>query len=261
MREKYITSKLKKTKYNDLGYDQNLSTKLCIELEQKFEEFKIDQDKTIKLKKYLNLLATKDIKSSEHSIRVALLSQYIGKQISIDSKALLYSGLIHDVGKVLVPSTVLQKTENFRDRDMQIIRKHPLNTFRLVSGVFDFSAQVALRHHKHQVNAYPDVLPLSKIPYSNETMNKIDFYSKIISIADFFDAVISRKNDKFSNQEKLSLDNIIDIMIKNYPEMKDIIIKLRKSDVFDNHMKLIEKMTNEKYLSYIYDGLGLEYFI
>lgn len=237
--EKDTQSDVKNDRHQAIGYFSELSEILCLKLSESLDKLKVIGVEREKLLIYLNFLATKDIKTAEHSIRVALLCEQIADELKVDAKGLFYSGLLHDMGKALIPLDVLKKTEGFNKDDMEVMKEHPLNTFKLIGDIFGFSANVGLRHHKHQTNGYPSDLPTAKQPFSEMTMLDIDHFSKILSIADFFDAAVSRKDSKFGKGEPLTLEEAFEVMVEKNPDDKDLIDYFRKSGAFKRHLKLI----------------------
>jgi putative nucleotidyltransferase with HDIG domain len=217
-----------------------LSKELCDKVNSKMRELDISAQNCEKLIFYINGMAHADIRTAEHCMRVALLSEKIGREIETDSKALFYSGLLHDIGKILVPSGVLQKEQKFELIDMELIREHPLNTFRIIQKDFGFSAEVGVRHHRYQPNAYPKVLPESRLPFSDETKKKIEYYSKVLTVADFFDAAVSRKNDKFGKNDILRVDEAVKKMLEQNIGEREVVEKISKTDIFEEHLQLIK---------------------
>ena len=67
----------------------------------------------------LNLILCKDKETYYHSLRVGLLASQIGDFLHLDSKALLYNGLLHDVGKIMVDTESLTKKKDFDEKDYE----------------------------------------------------------------------------------------------------------------------------------------------
>lgn len=207
-------------------------------LEEKLQEAYfvngITADKQESINVYLRLLANKDIQTYSHSVRVGLLASKIGSFLHLDNKALLYAGLLHDVGKALINIESLTKTEGFDEKDFQEIKHHPDFSYRLLRGIHDFSADIAIRHHRYQTGAYPKELPEYKQPYSRATQVTIDFYAMIISLADFYDAAKNRLNDKHGKKRKLSKEELKLLVLDKHPHFRKLIGELYKCEIFEN---------------------------
>ena len=128
-----------------------------------------------------------------HCVNVSVLSIAIGQKIGLNRKTLTELGLaalFHDVGKTNIPKEVLNKPGKLDDDDWKIMKRHPFYGAReilLSKGVDKTSIQsaiVALQHHMHcNLSGYPQV---------NQTPG-IDIMTKIVSIADQYDAMTSSR--------------------------------------------------------------------
>ncbi len=128
-----------------------------------------------------------------HSVNVSILSIAIGQKIGLHRRALTELGLValfHDLGKMEIPVEVLNKPTAFTEDEWKLIRRHPYWGARAILKLKGLdktsilSAIVAFEHHVHyDYTGYPKVrrpLPL-------------DFYSKIVAIADQYDAMTSSR--------------------------------------------------------------------
>ena len=137
-----------------------------------------------------------------HSLRVGLLSRRIAQVTAHDERALLLSGLLHDLGKCQVCTMTLGKSDGWTDRDTAEIRRHTLDGHRLLAGRFDFTADTTVRHHAFQGDAYPRRLPAFLHAYSPATKLLIVEHARLVAIADVYDA-LHRENDKFGAKRLL----------------------------------------------------------
>lgn len=203
---------------------------------------------------YLRILKIKDQATYEHSVRVGLLSVKIARHMHLDPKALLFAGTLHDIGKILIMPETLKKTAGFNEQDMELIRKHPEYTYNLLRGIHEFSAEVALRHHRFQENGYPRRLPKSKIPFSANTQIMIDFFARILSLADFYDAITSRVNDKFGDKRKLAPDEVKPIIIMKNQDQRYLIEDLYVNGIFGEQEEKPVQDTSDFLYNSIWQG-------
>jgi len=208
-------------------------------LEGAFTELEISKENQDSVKAYLEILKLKDKETYEHSIRVGLLALRIARHTHHDPKALFFAGVLHDVGKALIPPEVLKKKEGFNNQDMETMKKHPLYSYYLLNGVHDFSAQIAIRHHKNQEKGYPQNLPKPEKPFSHNTILMINYYSRIISLVDFYDAMNFRNNEKFG-KKKLSPEEAKAILLMNNRDQKHLIQDLYANGIFGEEEELLE---------------------
>ncbi|HEU4990121.1 MAG TPA: HD-GYP domain-containing protein [Gemmatimonadaceae bacterium] len=129
-----------------------------------------------------------------HSVNVCIFSVAIGKRLGL-TKIQLYdlglAALFHDIGKQRVPSEVLNKSGGLTDDEWRLIAAHPwLGVLALfqVRGQQEFPYRamvVAMEHHmKTDLTGYPRPI----------RPRKMSMYSKIVAVADGFDAATSRRS-------------------------------------------------------------------
>lgn len=127
----------------------------------------------------------KDRYTKLHSLRVAGLSMAIGEKLALSEAdmAMLKTGaLLHDIGKVALPSEILGKKGILTSKEREVIRSHPREGAALVSGLSRFSrvAETVLHHHERlDGSGYPSGLKGDAIP----------LHSRIVAVADTFDAI------------------------------------------------------------------------
>ncbi|MFC1696929.1 HD-GYP domain-containing protein [Nanoarchaeota archaeon] len=202
------------------------------QLENAFTELEIEEEHRVSIKSYLNLVKINDQATYEHSIRVGLIGIEVAKHMHLDPKVLFYSGMLHDVGKCLVDPETLKKTEGFDKTDMKKMTKHSKYSYDLLRGVHEFSAEIALRHHKFQENGYPKTMPIPKVPYKEGTKVMINFYARILGVIDFYDAITTRKNDKFGEVELLDRDKAKSILLSKNQDQRYLIEDLYTNEIF-----------------------------
>jgi HD-GYP domain-containing protein (c-di-GMP phosphodiesterase class II) len=128
-----------------------------------------------------------------HSVNVSILSVALGHRLGLNRKALTEVGLValfHDVGKIDVPPEILNKPTNFNEEEWQVIRRHPLSGARTIMNLRGFdqiSARAVIVAFEHHLN-----LDMSGYPAVRGTFS-LDLYSRIVSIADHYDAMTSAR--------------------------------------------------------------------
>lgn len=126
----------------------------------------------------------------QHNIGVGIISTLIGKWLNLSEpeiSTLSLAATLHDVGKVKVPIEILNKPGKLTNDEFAIVKKHTIYGYELLKdtvGVNPRIPLVALQHHeRNDGNGYP--LGLKH--------DKIDFFSKIIAVADIFHAMSSKR--------------------------------------------------------------------
>jgi len=130
---------------------------------------------------------TKDYYTRGHCTRVSLASSMIAEEIGMGTerlRAIRYAGMLHDVGKLGVPTKVLQKEGKLTEEEIAAIQLHPMRGLEIVRGI-DFldEAFAGIMHHheRYDGKGYPMGLAGSEIPE----------FARIIAVADAFDSMTS----------------------------------------------------------------------
>lgn len=153
------------------------------------------QESYIKLNSaYKNTVATlsravdaRDSYTAGHSERVAQISLAIGNALTLPPErmeTLELAALFHDIGKLGIPDSILNKTGRLTDEEFARIKEHPTIGENILRNV-DFlqNALPIIRHHHERFlgNGYPDGITTDNIPLE----------SRIIAVADTYDAMTS----------------------------------------------------------------------
>ncbi len=128
-----------------------------------------------------------------HSVNVSILAIAFGHKLGLPKMKLAELGLaalFHDLGKIKIPLEILNKPSALSDIDWQTLRQHPVwgtVTILKIKGINESSMNLAIPAFEHHLNydlsGYPELK--NKIP--------LDLYSKIITIADKYDAMTSSR--------------------------------------------------------------------
>lgn len=138
----------------------------------------------------INLFKMADSYTYTHSINVALLSTLIGKWLKLGHNALdhlMLAGLFHDIGKMRIDKSILNKPDKLTDEEFEEIKKHPVYSYELLQDnteiPLDVKVGILMHHERMDGSGYP-------YGVYNENINDI---AKILAIADSYDAMISER--------------------------------------------------------------------
>lgn len=137
----------------------------------------------------IKTLYEKNSREEAHSKRVSELSARIGYAISLSESEinkLRTTGLLHDIGKILVPDAVLEKASKLTEEEWAEIKRHPETGYRILNGSAELIelAETVLQHHERwDGTGYPKGL----------SSDDIQIYARIIAIADAYDAMTSKR--------------------------------------------------------------------
>ena len=144
----------------------------------------------------------KDKYTRGHSERVSRISVAIGQRLNLDIEeveVLRISALLHDVGKIAVNDTILNKPTALTDEEFEIMKTHPKAGYKIMAQIpamKNYLPGILMHHEMVNGAGYPQGLRGSEIPLQ----------AKIISVADTFDAmIIDRPYQKgFSMEDTLN---------------------------------------------------------
>ena len=134
-------------------------------------------------------LDLKDPYTKGHSLHVAKAAQMLGKKLELDENTLskLYmASILHDIGKISIPDNILTKPGRLTKEEYEIIKTHPVMGYKLLKPIegMEEIAEIILYHHERcDGKGYPNGLTCDEIP----------MLSKIIAVADAFDAMVNRR--------------------------------------------------------------------
>lgn len=148
----------------------------------------------------LTQLRSIDDYTYEHSVNVSVLSIIVGIDMGMPKETLNKLGMgamLHDIGKAVIPDIVLKKPSRLTSSEFDEIKKHTEYGYEILSSINlpEEAACIALHHHeKYDGSGYPLKLKGDKIP----------IFSRIVAIADVYDAI---SNDRVY-KKKFSPDKV-----------------------------------------------------
>ncbi len=131
----------------------------------------------------------RDPYTSKHSHRVKEIAVDIGREMRLgesDLEALEWGGLLHDVGKIGVPDSVLLKADRLTKEERMIMNAHPVKGAEIIGPVTKLAREVPIiRHHHEWYNGsgYPDRLMGDEIPK----------LARVLHVADAFEAMTAQR--------------------------------------------------------------------
>lgn len=131
----------------------------------------------------LSQLKNHDYHTYLHSVDVFILGSLTGKHLHYDHLEEFALGcLLHDVGKLCVPSNILSKPSSLTDEERKIIQRHPFDGSLLLSDYSPLVRNLAKAHHeKLDGSGYPNKLTGDYIPPEVQMLTILDIYSALTS--------------------------------------------------------------------------------
>jgi putative nucleotidyltransferase with HDIG domain len=155
---------------------------------RKFVDQKSDFQKNL-LVAMTKILEIHEPYTKGHSENVANLARFLASILKIpekESEPLYWAGLVHDIGKILIPSGILTKPEKLEPVEYEMIKKHPVWGAKFLSSSNELRELVPIIRYHHERwdgKGYPEGLNGENIPY----------FARIICLADAFEAMLSKR--------------------------------------------------------------------
>lgn len=132
----------------------------------------------------------KDSYTNGHSMRVAQYSVKIAERAGKskeEQERIHYMGLLHDIGKIGIPDSIITKNSSLSDKEYYVTRKHPeigAEILANISEIPDLGIGARWHHERYDGTGYPDGLKGEEIPEE----------ARIIAVADAYDAMASKRS-------------------------------------------------------------------
>lgn len=195
--------------------------------ELKKNETKVEK---LSLQAMLTLAQTIDAKdkyTKGHSTRVARYSKKLAMKLGLseaEQDTVYFMGLLHDIGKIGIPDSIINKPHKLTDEEFAVIKRHPeigYDILKNIAEIPNIESGARWHHERMDGKGYPDGLKGDEIPR----------LVRIISVADAYDAMTSRRSyrdilpQSFIREELIAGKNI-----QFDPEVVDAMIELIDED-------------------------------
>jgi hypothetical protein len=153
------------------------------------------------MKTLCQAVETKDYYTRGHGDRVSKGAVMIARQIGMSADrtdAIGFAGMLHDVGKLGVPTQVLQKTGKLTEDEFAAIQLHPMRGLKIVQEIgFLYEALTGILHHHERIDGlgYPLGLAGHEIPE----------FARVIAVADAFDSMTSTRSYREAKSQEAAV--------------------------------------------------------
>ncbi|MEA3486410.1 MAG: HD domain-containing protein [Thermodesulfobacteriota bacterium] len=173
----------------DLGYIRTLVQRASLNLENKILYESLYANILDTFKSLITSIQLRDHYTEIHSAHVTELAVKTAKAFQCSEKeieSLKIAGMLHDIGKIAIPDKILLKEDRLTDEEYTIIKNHSIIGENILKPVvlIDTERKIIRHHHERwDGKGYPDGLSDENIP----------FLSRILNVADSFDAMTSNR--------------------------------------------------------------------
>ncbi len=163
--------------------------------DQIFSEFRVDFESFLNFARlFTHIIDFRSPFTALHSVAVSRIAYMISKLIGLSEltcKKILAAGYLHDIGKIAIPSEILEKNSNLLPAEFNIIKKHAYYSFKIlqsISEIKELCKWAGFHHERLDGKGYPFHLRADELPLE----------ARIITIADIFTAVTETRPYKNS---------------------------------------------------------------
>jgi HD-GYP domain-containing protein (c-di-GMP phosphodiesterase class II) len=145
------------------------------------------ENRIVTVQTLIRSLGAKDSDTSFHSLRVTQHATVLAEQMDLSPcqvETVQYGATLHDLGKLGIIGTILNKRGRLSEDELLVVRRHPVIGARIIENVEYLAGAVPIVRHHHEEfdgTGYPDGLAAEEIPLG----------ARIVAIPDFYDALTS----------------------------------------------------------------------
>jgi putative two-component system response regulator len=173
------------------------------------------------------IIDAKDGYTHRHSERVAALSKRIAAALGMaeaEQRTVELAALLHDVGKIAVPDSILNKPESLTPEEYAEMKKHPLHGARILANIQSPAVKavvpgVQYHHEKWDGSGYPEGLAADQIP----------LLARVLGLSDFVDALTSAR----SYRGAMPMDEVVALIRQRAgthfdPAIAEVVVRLHE---------------------------------
>jgi len=178
---------------------------------------------------------TRSLETGEHVRRVGKLSRNLAHLLGYDGEYLEFfeiGSMLHDVGKIGIPDAILNKPSRLSDAEFEIMKKHTVIGYNILSSVehplFQLASNIALYHHENwDGTGYPKGLKGEDIPLEGRIVSLVDVYDALSSDRVYRPAWREDEVLKFikENCGKKFDPKICEVFFDNYEDLRKLYLK------------------------------------
>lgn len=197
----------------------------------------LDNHNIDSLRNLIGNLSFHDFYTYDHSINVSMYCIQIYRAINPKAKRieLIHAGLgglLHDLGKIKIPTNILNSPNGLNQEEYETIKTHPdLGLSLLIDGSCEVSDDIDLKIISRVVHEHHENIDGTGYPRKLKGREEIHLLARICTIADFFDAITTKR----SYNEVLTIPEAMNTMRKFRGIKLDPVI----FDIFDQHVRYV----------------------
>lgn len=182
------------------------------------------------LEGWARALELKDAETTGHSLRVVELTLQLAKRLGLTEEKVAHlrrGALLHDIGKMAIPDSILQKPGTLSEEEWAIMHQHPKFAFDMLAPVSFLRPALDIPHYHHEKwdgSGYPDGLQGKQIPLS----------ARIFAVVDVWDALCSDRPYRKAWPEEKVFDYIQEQSGIHFdPQVVEAFLEMKKDGLID----------------------------
>lgn len=188
---------------------------------------------------FAEISESKSEQTGKHIKRVAEYMKILGSYYGLSEEecdSLSIASMMHDIGKLLVPSEILEKPGKLTVEEFEVIKQHIKHGYSLLQNspgrIMSIARNIAYQHHEKWDGT----------GYMGYKGDQIDFYSRLMAVADVFDALVSKRSYK----EKWSIDDAYNEIISQSGKHFDPSVVDAFEACFPQFVEVVEHFPDEE---------------
>lgn len=213
------------------GYDIKTDTSQDIDIiiknaENSMYERKMKYGRAMRSQVIENVLRSINLKYDNeqiHTERVAEYCELMAKEMNFSDREIYtikHAGILHDIGKIIIPPELLNKKEKLTNDEFDVIKKHSETGYHILRNTYEYAGLAKIVRHHHERfdgKGYPDKLKGHEIPLE----------SRIIAIADAYEAMTANRPYQVAKSKEEALSEIKRGSGTQFdPEIAEIFLKI-----------------------------------
>lgn len=203
-----------------------------IEIEEELKQKQRDIESTLNgtIHALSKIVEVRDPYTAGHQLRVSLLVEAICKEIGYSEeliKEIVWASLLHDIGKICVPSEILVVPRKLTPIEYSLVKTHPIVGYNILRTIpyFKKIAEIVLQHHeRNDGTGYPRGIK------GEEILKE----AKILAVSDVFEAMVSHRPYRPALSIEDALKDLVENKEKKYdPEIVDVCVEIITKKGFD----------------------------
>lgn len=208
---------------HDILFLKGLSDAIAIVMKNAISIESIQHLLTDTITSFALILDTKSAWTRGHAQRVTNYAHAIGIKIGLDEnelKNLYLGGLLHDIGKIGISDTILDKPDKLTKEEFDIVKKHPVQGSLILSAIKQFAdilSIVKYHHERYDGEGYPDGKKGAEIPFN----------ARILCVADAYDAMTEDRPYRKALKKEIAIKELKQCSSTQFdPEIVEIFLKI-----------------------------------